>query len=202
MAGWPVTAACPDFTYVPEQHLAVVERLIAAGAIPVGKANLDQFATGLVGTRSPYGATHNALSPELISGGSSSGSAVAVACGQAPSRWGRIPQARAGCRAERACWLQAGCRRLAFTRRDPGMPRLDCVTVFARSVEDAELVDGVVRGYLASDPYSKDRPLGRPMRQSHGSFHRSRRSSSARLHQNMKRHGIGRRKPSFDPASK
>ncbi|MEC0174320.1 amidase family protein, partial [Paenibacillus favisporus] len=75
VAGWPVTAACPDYAYVPERHAPVVERLIRAGAIPVGKTNLDQFATGLVGTRSPYGETHNALRPELISGGSSSGSA-------------------------------------------------------------------------------------------------------------------------------
>ncbi|MCT1400252.1 allophanate hydrolase [Paenibacillus sp. p3-SID867] len=165
VAGWPVTAACPDFTYVPEQHAAVVERLIAAGAIPVGKANLDQFATGLVGTRSPYGATHNALSPELISGGSSSGSAVAVACGQAAfalgtdtAGSGRVPAALnglVGYKPTVGAWPSQGVI--------PACRSLDCVTVFARSVEDAELVDGVVRGYLASDPYSKDRPLGRPM---------------------------------------
>ncbi len=83
VAGMPTTAACPEYAYMPPEHATVVERLVAAGAIPVGKTNLDQFATGLVGTRSPYGETHNALRPELISGGSSGGSAVAVARGQA-----------------------------------------------------------------------------------------------------------------------
>jgi allophanate hydrolase len=80
-AGLPTTAACPAFSYVPRRSATVVERLEAAGAILVGKTNLDQFATGLVGTRSPYGAVPNAFRPEYIAGGSSSGSAVAVARG-------------------------------------------------------------------------------------------------------------------------
>ena len=83
LAGVPTTAGCAEYAYTPAEHSGVVERLIAAGAIPVGKTNLDQFATGLVGARSPYGDAHNALRPELISGGSSSGSAVSVARGQA-----------------------------------------------------------------------------------------------------------------------
>jgi allophanate hydrolase len=83
LAGVPTTAGCPEYTYTPSEHSTVVSRLIAVGAIPMGKTNLDQFATGLVGTRSPYGETHNALQQELISGGSSAGSAVAVARGQA-----------------------------------------------------------------------------------------------------------------------
>ena len=79
LAGVPTTAGCPDFAYTPGRSATVVERLIAAGAIPVGKTNLDQFATGLVGVRSPYGACRNSFDPEYVSGGSSSGSAVAVA---------------------------------------------------------------------------------------------------------------------------
>ena len=83
VAGSPTTAACPDYAYDPKEDAAVVKKLIEAGAFPVGKTNLDQFATGLVGTRSPYGEVKNALDPELISGGSSSGSAVSVALGMA-----------------------------------------------------------------------------------------------------------------------
>src|SRR5262245_26525622 len=81
LAGIPTTAACPAFAYTPGKSAAVVQRLIDAGAIPVGKANLDQFATGLVGARSPYGAGRNSFNPEYVSGGSSSGSSVAVAKG-------------------------------------------------------------------------------------------------------------------------
>src|SRR5712691_11447647 len=81
VAGMPTTAGCPAFAYTPVQSAPVVIRLEAAGAILVGKTNLDQFATGLVGTRSPYGAVLNAFKPEYISGGSSAGSAVAVARG-------------------------------------------------------------------------------------------------------------------------
>src|SRR5438477_7869443 len=76
LAGVPTTAACPQFAYTPPRSAFVVEKLIAAGAIPLGKTNLDQFATGLVGTRSPYGACRNSFNPEFIAGGSSSGSAV------------------------------------------------------------------------------------------------------------------------------
>lgn len=162
VAGWPVTAACPDFSYLAIQHAAVVERLVAAGAIPVGKTNLDQFATGLVGTRSPYGATCNALRQELISGGSSSGSAVAVARGQAAfalgtdtAGSGRVPAALnglVGYKPALGAWPSAGVI--------PACRSLDCVTVFTHTIEDAEAVDRQVRGKLASDPYSADRPLG------------------------------------------
>ena len=79
VAGWPTTAACPAFAYTPDEDAGVVRRLRAAGAILIGKTNLDQFATGLVGTRSPHGAVANAFRPEYISGGSSSGSASVVA---------------------------------------------------------------------------------------------------------------------------
>ncbi|MBI3530667.1 MAG: allophanate hydrolase [Betaproteobacteria bacterium] len=81
LAGVSTTAACPAFAYTPKASAVVVQRLIDAGAIPIGKTNLDQFATGLVGTRSPYGACRNSFNPDYISGGSSSGSAVAVAAG-------------------------------------------------------------------------------------------------------------------------
>ncbi|HEX8886765.1 MAG TPA: amidase family protein, partial [Noviherbaspirillum sp.] len=83
LAGVPTTAGCPAFAYTPERHATAVARLIEAGAIPVGKANLDQFATGLVGARSPYGACRNSFNPAYVSGGSSSGSAVSVALGLA-----------------------------------------------------------------------------------------------------------------------
>jgi len=82
-AGLPTTAACPAFSYLPERNATVVQRLLDAGAMLVGKTNLDQFATGLVGTRSPYGAVRNAFNPSYIAGGSSSGSAVAVTLGMA-----------------------------------------------------------------------------------------------------------------------
>ena len=82
VAGLPTTAACPAFAYRPEAHARVVARLIAAGALPIGKTNLDQFATGLVGVRSPYGIPHNPFDERYIVGGSSSGSAVSVAVGE------------------------------------------------------------------------------------------------------------------------
>src|SRR6267142_2837773 len=81
LAGIPTTAGCPEYAYTPSESAFVVQRLIDAGAIPIGKTNLDQFATGLVGTRSPHGACHNSFDPAYICGGSSSGSAVAVATG-------------------------------------------------------------------------------------------------------------------------
>src|SRR5688572_15679502 len=81
VAGCPTTAACPAFSYHPQVTAPAVQRLLDAGALMIGKTNLDQFATGLVGTRSPYGACHNAFNADYISGGSSSGSAVAVAAG-------------------------------------------------------------------------------------------------------------------------
>ena len=84
VAGMPTTCACPEFASIPQQHATVVARLEAAGAVAIGKTNLDQFATGLVGTRSPYGAVPNSFKPEYISGGSSSGSASVVARGLVP----------------------------------------------------------------------------------------------------------------------
>ncbi|WP_141500236.1 allophanate hydrolase [Paenibacillus luteus] len=158
VVGLPTTAGCAEFSYSPEEHAAVVERLVNAGAIPLGKTNLDQFATGLVGTRSPYGETQNALRPELISGGSSSGSAVAVARGQAvfslgtdTAGSGRVPAALnglVGYKPSIGSWPLKGVV--------PACASLDCVTVFAHSLEEALLVDHVVRGAHEGDPWSRE----------------------------------------------
>ncbi|WP_304457998.1 allophanate hydrolase [Alicyclobacillus sendaiensis] len=146
VAGMPTTAACPVFAYTPARHAAVVERLVQAGAIPVGKTNLDQFATGLIGTRSPYGEVANAHNPEWVSGGSSSGSAVAVALGMVPfalgtdtAGSGRVPAALNGV--------------IGYKPRVGGWPNdgvvpacrsIDCVSVFTRSVADAAAVQAVI----------------------------------------------------------
>ncbi|SDN41650.1 allophanate hydrolase [Paenibacillus sp. yr247] len=157
LAGVPTTAGCAEYAYTPTEHASVVERLIAAGAIPLGKTNLDQFATGLVGARSPYGDAHNALRPELISGGSSSGSAVSVARGQAAfslgtdtAGSGRVPAALnrlVGYKPSLGAWPTKGVV--------PACASLDCVTVFAHSLDDALAVDGVVRGLHADDHWSR-----------------------------------------------
>ncbi|WNR44163.1 allophanate hydrolase [Paenibacillus roseipurpureus] len=157
LAGVPTTAGCAEFAYTPSEHAGVVERLIAAGAIPVGKTNLDQFATGLVGARSPYGEAHNALRPELISGGSSSGSAVSVARGQVvfslgtdTAGSGRVPAALnrlVGYKPSLGAWPTKGVV--------PACASLDCVTVFAHTLADALIVDSVARGVHADDPWSR-----------------------------------------------
>lgn len=148
LAGVPTTAGCPAYAYTPEQSATVVAKLIGAGAFPVGKTNLDQFATGLVGTRSPYGECENALDPALISGGSSSGSAVAVALGMAAfslgtdtAGSGRVPAALnglVGFKPPLGSWSTAGVV--------PACASLDCVTVFARTLDDCEAVDAVASG--------------------------------------------------------
>ncbi|GAE36735.1 allophanate hydrolase [Halalkalibacter akibai] len=157
LADVPTTAGCPEYAYTPKEHAIVVSRLIEAGAVPVGKANLDQFATGLVGTRSPYGETHNSFRPELISGGSSAGSAVSVARGQAAfslgtdtAGSGRIPALLnnlVGYKPSLGSWSTKGVV--------PACASLDCVTVFAHSLKEALLVDDSVRGIEESDPWSR-----------------------------------------------
>ncbi len=157
LAGVPTTAGCEAFAYVPAEHATVVARLIEAGAIPVGKTNLDQFATGLVGVRSPYGETRNSLRPELISGGSSSGSAVSVALGMAAfslgtdtAGSGRVPAALnglVGYKPSLGAWPVKGVV--------PACASLDCVTVFAGCLDDALLVDSIARGVDAADPWSR-----------------------------------------------
>ncbi|ULO08181.1 allophanate hydrolase [Paenibacillus sp. 19GGS1-52] len=160
LEGVETTAGCPEFSYLPTEHAVVVDRMIQAGAIPLGKTNLDQFATGLVGTRSPYGETNNALRKELISGGSSSGSAVAVARGQAAFAFGtdtagsgRVPAALnnlVGYKPSLGAWPTKGVV--------PACASLDCVTVFTHSIEEALEVDAAARGIDKSDPWSKDYP--------------------------------------------
>jgi allophanate hydrolase len=157
LAGVPTTAGCPEFAFLPGQHATVVQRLIDAGAIPIGKTNLDQFATGLNGTRSPHGACRNAYNPDYISGGSSSGSAVAVALGLASfslgtdtAGSGRIPAAfnnLVGVKATRG-WLSN--RGVV-----PACRSLDCVSIFALNTADAECVLSVAAGYDEQDAYSR-----------------------------------------------
>lgn len=157
LRGVATTAGCPEFTYLPDEHAVIVNRMINAGAIPIGKTNLDQFATGLVGMRSPYGETHNALRGDLISGGSSSGSAVAVARGHAAFAFGtdtagsgRVPAALndlVGFKPSLGAWSTKGVV--------PACASLDCVTVFTHSVEDALEVDAIARGTEPTDPWSR-----------------------------------------------
>jgi len=157
LAGVPTTAACPDFAYLPETSAPVVEKLIAAGALPLGKTNMDQFATGLNGTRSPYGACRNAFKPEHISGGSSSGSAVSVALGQVSfslgtdtAGSGRVPAAF-----NNLVGLKPSCGMLSTRGVVPACRSLDAVSIFALTADDARQVFAVARGYDPQDPYSR-----------------------------------------------
>ena len=164
LAGLPTTAACPDYAYSPERSAFVVERLIEAGAIPIGKTNLDQFATGLVGTRSPYGAVRNSFNPDYISGGSSSGSAVAVARGLASfslgtdtAGSGRIPAAfnnLVGIKPTRGLLSTRGVV--------PACRTLDCVSIFACALDDAERVMRVAACYDAQDPFARPAQVSGP----------------------------------------
>ncbi|PLZ00618.1 allophanate hydrolase [Burkholderia sp. WAC0059] len=157
LAGIPTTAGCPAYAYVPQHHAPVVGRLIAAGAIPVGKTNLDQFATGLSGQRSPYGACRNALDARYASGGSSSGSAVSVALGIAAfslgtdtAGSGRVPAAFQG-----LVGLKPTRGVLSTLGVVPACRSLDCVSIFAHSADDAQRVFDVARGVAGDDPYGR-----------------------------------------------
>lgn len=160
LAGVQTTAGNPGYAYLPKETAEAVRRALDAGAIPIGKTNLDQFATGLVGTRSPYGEVHNALRPELISGGSSSGSAAAVALGQAAFAFGtdtagsgRVPAALHGLYG----W-KASVGAIPVKGVVPACESLDCVSVFANTLEDVLAVDGCVRGLCRDDPWSRTLP--------------------------------------------
>ncbi len=159
-AGLPTTAGCPAFAYRPARDATAVRRLLDAGALLVGKANLDQFATGLTGTRSPYGACESVYGHDLVSGGSSSGSAVAVATGVASfalgtdtAGSGRVPAGMngiVGLKPTRGLVSTAGVV--------PACRSLDCVSVFARTVDDAADVLDVLAGPDARDPWSRPAP--------------------------------------------
>lgn len=165
VAGFETTAACPAFAYRPEASATVIERLLAAGALCVGKTNLDQFATGLNGTRSPYGSPRNAYNLAYVSGGSSSGSASAVAAGLVAfalgtdtAGSGRVPAAfqhLIGFKPSKGRWSNRGLV--------PACRTLDCITIFTDDTADARLLDLTLAGFDAADPFSKplaNRPRG------------------------------------------
>ncbi|MDB5939709.1 MAG: allophanate hydrolase [Polaromonas sp.] len=155
--GLATTAACPAFTYQPPAHATVVQKLLAAGASLLGKTNLDQFACGLNGTRSPYGAVPNAFNPAYVSGGSSAGSAYVVATGQVDfalgtdtAGSGRVPAGLnniVGLKPSRGLISNRGVV--------PAAQSVDCVSIFARSVALAAQVLQVLAGYDTLDPYSR-----------------------------------------------
>ena len=157
VAGFETTAACPAFAYRPEASAGVIERLTAAGALCLGKTNLDQFATGLNGSRSPYGIPRNAYNLAYVSGGSSSGSSVAVAAGLVPfalgtdtAGSGRVPAAfnhLVGFKPTKGRWSTRGLV--------PACRTLDCITVFTDDTADARLVDEVIASFDQEDPFSK-----------------------------------------------
>lgn len=160
VAGLETTAACPAFAYRPQQSAVVVRKLIDAGAIVLGKTNLDQFATGLVGVRSPYGVPRNALRADLIPGGSSSGSAVAVAAGIVDfalgtdtAGSGRIPAGMNG-----IVGLKPSLGLLSATGVVPACRTLDTISIFARDVATAVAATAAASGYDDVDAYSRALP--------------------------------------------
>jgi allophanate hydrolase len=161
VAGMPTTAACPDFAYVPSVSATVVDSLLEAGAILIGKTNLDQFATGLNGTRSPYGAPSTPFDEDSISGGSSSGSAVAVSAGLVSfslgtdtAGSGRVPAAltnTVGLKPSRGLVSNYGVV--------PACASLDCTGIFSLTIADSALVLSLIGGPDAGDPWSRDLPV-------------------------------------------
>ncbi len=164
LAGVPTSAGCAAFAYTPEHSAPVVQRLLDAGAIPLGKVNLDQFATGLAGTRSPQGICANSVNRDYIAGGSSSGSAVAVALGLASfalgtdtAGSGRIPAAF-----NNIVGLKPSNGRISVRGIVPANRSLDCVAIFARTAGDAALVLDVAEAFDPDDAYSRalgNRPI-------------------------------------------
>src|SRR6266566_4762995 len=157
VAGMQTTAGCPSFAYAPERTAPVVQRLLAAGAILVGKTNMDQCATGLAGVRSPYGACSSVYDSRYISGGSSSGSAVAVArglcafsLGTDTAGSGRVPAAFNG-----LIGLKPTRGLLSANGVVPACRSLDCVSIFARTAGDALTLWKIAQGRDADDPYSR-----------------------------------------------
>lgn len=164
VAGWPTTAACPAFEYIAKQDATAVARLKAAGAMVIGKTNLDQFATGLVGTRSPYGAVANTFNADYVSGGSSSGSASVVARGLVPFAFGtdtagsgRVPAGFnniVGLKPTKG-WLSA-------KGVVPACRLNDTLSVFALTVEDAFYIASLAGGVDPEDAYSRSNPATAP----------------------------------------
>jgi allophanate hydrolase len=162
VAGLPTSCACPEFAYTPTRSAPVVERLLQAGALLVGKTNLDQFATGLVGTRSPHGVPRNPFDAAYIPGGSSSGSAVAVAAGLVAfslgtdtAGSGRVPASFGN-----IVGLKPSRGLLSASGVVPACRSLDCVSIFALTTEDAAEVADLVRGFDPEDGYSRAAPFG------------------------------------------
>lgn len=164
VAGLPTTAACPAYSYMPKADATAVAKLRAAGAIVVGKTNLDQFATGLVGVRSPYGVPKNPINPALIPGGSSSGSAVAVGAGLVPlalgtdtAGSGRVP---AGL--NNIAGLKPSVGLVSTSGVVPACRSLDCVSIFSLTVDDAWTALAAIAGFDETDAYSREIELGTP----------------------------------------
>jgi len=164
VAHMPTTAACPAFAYTPAQHAAAVQRFVDAGAVPIGKTNLDQFATGLNGTRTPHPVPRNPRTPGRVPGGSSSGSAVAVAAGLVPlalgtdtAGSGRVPAGLCG-----IVGLKPTPGAVSTSGVVPACRMLDCVSVLAHSVSDAWTAFAATAGFDEADPYSRNMPVGDP----------------------------------------
>jgi allophanate hydrolase len=164
VAGLPTTAACPEFAYRPDSDAPSVAALRAAGAVVVGKTNLDQFATGLVGTRSPHGAVRDSRRPDHISGGSSSGSAVAVATGEADiaigtdtAGSGRIPAGLQG-----IVGIKPTVGVVSTDGVVPACESYDCVTILARDLELANRAMGVMAAGAPRRPWPTDAKLAAP----------------------------------------
>ncbi len=158
LVGVPTTAACAAYAYTPEYSAPVVEQLIEAGAIPIGKTNLDQFATGLVGVRTPYGAPRNPYAPERVPGGSSCGSAVALSEGMVTfslgtdtAGSGRVPAAF-----NKLWGVKPSKGRLSTTGLVPACRSLDCISIFALNAADSQAVLKVAEGYDVEDAYSHE----------------------------------------------
>ena len=160
--GFPTTAACPAFSYSPTHDSTAVAKLRAAGAIIIGKTNLDQFATGLVGVRSPYGIPINPMRADLIPGGSSSGSAVAVSAGLVPLALGTdtAGSGRVPAMLNNIVGLKPSLGLISNAGLVPACRTLDCISVFSLTVDDAMTALSAMAGSDGADPFSRDRPLG------------------------------------------
>src|SRR5690349_2799013 len=164
VAGIPTTAACPGFAYIPDKDAEAVARLRAAGALVLGATNLDQFATGLVGTRSPHGAVRDSRRPEFISGGSSSGSAVAVALGLVDiaigtdtAGSGRVPAGLQG-----VVGIKPTLGVVSTTGVIPACASYDCVTIFAADLQTAQAAMAVMASAAPQRDWPADLRLAAP----------------------------------------